>query len=159
GRRAIRGARRALRGVDPMRRLLRYRGAAPLALGALLVGMTLAGCGRSTRDSGGDDEPSAEALVPVRVAALEQRPFADAGRGPGSWRGGGELVVPAPFAAEVRSIAVHAGDRVQAGQPLAALTTAESQATIRGAELMLREARDSTARAEARRALAQARRE
>jgi multidrug efflux pump subunit AcrA (membrane-fusion protein) len=95
----------------------------------------------------------------VRLGVLESRTFADEILVSGVWRSGGDLVIAAPFDGVLDVVAAHPGDNVAAGDTLAVLVTRESEAALRGAELMLHEARDAAARGEAERALALARRE
>jgi len=135
--------------------------AAWLASTAILAaGFALAGCGggRGT-GRGAAADSSAEPVAVVQLGQLESRMFADEIVASGVWKSGGDLVVSAPFDGVVEAVAVRSGDRVASGDTLAVMVTRESESTMRGAELMLREARDSEARAEAERALAQARRE
>jgi multidrug efflux pump subunit AcrA (membrane-fusion protein) len=87
------------------------------------------------------------------------QPFVDRVDAPGDWRSNGDLIVNAPFDAVVEELDVRLGDPVAAGRVLARLETRESRAALRGAELMVREARDPAARAEATRALALAQRD
>jgi hypothetical protein len=125
---------------------------APLA--AIIVA-SAAGCGRSS-----DDAPAPpRTAVHVRVARLTERSFADIVTATGQWRAANEIVVSTPFAATVESLEPRVGDRVTQGETVGVLVTRESRATLRGAELMLRQATDAAARAEAERALALARRE
>lgn len=128
-------------------RLLRIASAAALAFGAH-------GCGHGP--GAGADEPAA-ASVAVRVRALETRSFAPIVEAQGRWRSTGEVHVMAPFAAIVESLVPRVGDRVGKGQVVGVLVTRESQAAVRGSELLLRQAADAAARDEARRALALAR--
>lgn len=114
--------------------------------------------------SGCTPEPSAEGerVAPtavVRARGLEPREFAPRIEAPGQWRASGEFRVTAPFAATVESLGARVGDRVAQGERIAWLVTRESQAAVRGAELMQRQADDSASRAEAARALALARRD
>jgi len=125
---------------------------------ATLVWLALvAGCGHGGHEA---VERAAPAVaVHVRVAELEERPFADVVTGPGQWRSANEIAVMTPFAAVVESLVPRVGDRVARGQVIAWLATRESRASLRGAELMLAQAGDAAARSEAERALALARRE
>ncbi len=135
---------------------------AAAALAAALLLATIGACGRkggSDDDAEGGGDPAGNALVPVRLAVIQPRDFQDTAESPGTWTSAAEVVVTAPFAARVQELNVRVGDRVARGQRVALLTTAESEATLEGAELMAREASDSSGRDEARRALAQARRE
>jgi multidrug efflux pump subunit AcrA (membrane-fusion protein) len=117
-----------------------------------------AGCARHAE---GDEDGAAApaAVVPVRTAVVEERTFADAVDAPGQWRSSGDVSLPAPFAAVVESLGPKLGDRVAAGDTLGMLMTRESRAALRGAELLVREAHDAAARAEAERAAALAKRD
>jgi biotin carboxyl carrier protein len=122
----------------------------------LLATLALAaGCARHADD----EEDAVAAVVPVRTAAVEERAFADVQEAPGQWRSSGDVSLPAPFAAVVESLVPRLGDRVEAGDTLGVLVTRESRAALRGAELLVREAHDPAARAEAERASALARRD
>ena len=133
------------------------RFAACLTAAFLVTALGLAaGCGRHG-DEG--DDSAAGAVVPVRTAAVEEREFSDALEAPGQWRSSGDVVIPAPFAAVVESLGPRPGDRVAAGDTLGIVLTRESRSALRGAELLVREARDPAARTEAERAVALARRD
>lgn len=95
----------------------------------------------------------------MRVRATEERVFNETVAAPGQWRSVGEVVVNAPGSGILDSLTVRPGDRVTTGQYLGRLTTRESLASMRGASLLEREAGSPSARAEAARALAIARRE
>ena len=112
-----------------------------------------------SRRSEGNDEEAVAAVVPVRTAAVEARTFTDAIEAPGQWRSSGDVSLPAPFAAVVESLEPKLGDHVAAGDTLGMLVTRQSRAALRGAELLLREAHDPAARAEAERATALANRD
>ena len=127
----------------------------PLLAMLVLGSAALAGCARH----GGEGDPGAGAVVPVRVSTVEMRTFTDLLQAPGQWRSSGDVVVPVPFAAVVESLFPHPGDRVRSGQVLGVLLTRESRSALRGAELLAREARGPAARVEADRALALARHE
>ncbi len=116
---------------------------------------SLVGCGTGS-DPASIDPPRA-AAVPVRVAALAERLFHPGVPASGQWIASNELIVGAPFVAIVDSIGPQVGDRLFHGEVVARLTTRESQAAVDGAELLLRQAGDAAARAEASRALALAR--
>jgi multidrug efflux pump subunit AcrA (membrane-fusion protein) len=115
----------------------------------------LAGCGARSEP----DEAAVEPVVVVRARAVEVRSFDDFVTASGQWRSSGEIVVAAPFAGTVDSVAARVGDRVRAGEACCWLATRESQAAVRGAALMAEQARDEASRAEAARALEQARRD
>jgi len=116
-----------------------------------------AGCSRHAESD--EDAATPAAVVPVRTAAVEERSFADAVEAPGQWRSSGDVSLPAPFAAVVESLEPKLGDHVDAGDTLGMLVTRQSRAALRGAELLLREAHDPAARAEAERAAALANRD
>jgi len=130
---------------------------APLGMAPVLTLAWLAsGCGERARSG---EEAAAAATASVEVRDVETRMFPDAVRAPGQWRSAAELVVSAPFAALVESLAPRIGDRIERGSTIGWLETRESLAAIRGAESLLRQAPDSTARAEAGLALTLARRD
>ena len=112
------------------------------------------GCARK-----GAEEAAPDPIVSVRVGRVEPRDFSDEVRVSGRWRSGGELIVAAPFAAYLDRLSARPGDVVQAGQRVAWLRTRESHAVLTGAERLLLEAKNSTERAEAARALELARRD
>ena len=133
--------------------------AATLMLSAALQIGLLAGCGSKKGGSpqGADPDTSAEPAALVKVGTLSQRTFGDEITVSGQWKSGGDLLVAAPFEGVLESVSVRPGDHVAAGATLAVLVTRESDAAVRGAELMVRSARDATERAEAARAVALAR--
>jgi len=106
-----------------------------------------------------DEADDVTAVVPVRMAAVEEREFTDLLEAPGQWRSSGDVSISAPFAAVVESLDPRPGDRVAAGDTLGMLVTRQSRAALRGAELLVREAHDPAARAEAERAAALAQRD
>ena len=121
----------------------------------LTLALAVAGCAPRGESPAAENESAA--VVHVRVAAVEERAIPSEITAPGQWRAVNEIAVTAPFAAVVESLRPHAGDRVEAGETLGLLVTRESRAAVRGAELMLRQARDPAAHAEATRALELAR--
>jgi hypothetical protein len=130
---------------------------------ALWAALVAVGCARKD----GDDEDrganeaggATEAVVAVRVARLETRTFADAIEAPGQWRSGGELVIAAPSGGVVEALSATVGDRVEAGASVGTLIPKGAWSALKGAELMVREAKDDPARADAERALALAKRD
>jgi hypothetical protein len=123
-----------------------------------------AGCGRgaATKQTAGEqtnslpgaeDAHAAEPVVRVRTRFLEVRQFEDVVTVPGQWHSAGDLVITAPFAAWVESLAVGVGDLVEPGRTLGWLETRESASALAGARLLIREARDDAASTEAQRAL------
>ncbi len=121
------------------------------------VALLVAGCGtRASREESSAGE-SAGPIVSVRIRALESRTVEDLVTAPGEWRSSGELAIVAPFAATVESLRPRIGDEVRQGETVGSLVPRESDAALRGAELLVREARDSLARAEAEQALRAAR--
>lgn len=126
---------------------------ATVRLSLLLVSLILAaGCGPAATP-----EPISQLRPEVKVARVATRVFTGAIEAPGQWRAAVETIVSAPFDAVVESIALRPGDHVGRGQTIAWCRTAESDAMVRGAEIMASQASDSSARADARRAKAQAR--
>ena len=137
-------------------RKLAWHASGKLAFACLLAFAVMAtGCARER--AGAEDNEASHVTVEVRVAHVESRSLAERVSAPGQWRAANELLVTAPFAALVESLSVRPGDRVRQGQTVGVLATRESRAAIRGAELMLRQAGDAAARAEAQRALDMAR--
>jgi len=127
--------------------------ALPKMLMILGLGAALAGCS--------SEPPADTAAIPrpeVRVARVESRSFREAIEAPGQWKASVETVLPAPFEAVVESIAVGIGDRVRRGEVLAWCRTAESDAVLRGAEMMRRQATDARSIQDAEQAVAEARR-
>jgi hypothetical protein len=124
---------------------------------AWILLLACSGCGPQ-RDVEGEVAP-ARPTVSVTVRALETRGFADVIIAPGQWRAGSDLPVVAPFAATVEALAPRVGDRVRKQETVGWLVTRESQAALRGADLLAREARDPASRDEAARAQALARRD
>jgi multidrug efflux pump subunit AcrA (membrane-fusion protein) len=125
---------------------------------ALLILFTIAAAG-CTRGAGSDEASDPPGAAAVRVRAADRRLFDDVVMAPGQWRSVGELTVNAPSSGILDSLGVQLGDAVADGQLLGHLTTRESQASLRGASLLAREARSDAARTDARRALDLARRE
>ncbi|TMQ57242.1 MAG: HlyD family efflux transporter periplasmic adaptor subunit [Candidatus Eisenbacteria bacterium] len=123
---------------------------AVLCLAALLA------LGSCTRGDSEEQRPH-EPIVPIRVEQLRSFTFEDQVQATGQWRSKADLIVAAPFAGVLGAVLARAGDALRAGATIGTMTTLESHATLKGAELLLREARDPSARAEAERAVAQAR--
>jgi multidrug efflux pump subunit AcrA (membrane-fusion protein) len=119
-----------------------------VALALLLIGGS--SCGR--RESSSDSAPPARPEVTVDVVSWRQ--FGHGLDAPGQWKSSTELAIQAPFDAVLEALTPHPGDRVTRGETLGTWLTWESAAALQGAELLAREARDSTAAREARRALA-----
>jgi len=116
------------------------------------LGAALAGCGsKPAADSAAIPRPE------VHVARVESRSFLETVEAPGQWKASVETVLPAPFEAVVESIAVGIGDSVRRGEVLAWCRTAESDAVLRGAEMMKRQANDARGIQDAEKALAEAR--
>ena len=111
-----------------------------------------AGCGPAPTP-----EPISHLRPEVKVARVATRVFTGVIEAPGQWRAAVETIVPAPFEAVVESIELRPGDHVGRGQTIAWCRTAESDAVVRGAEIMASQASDSAGHADARRAKSQAR--
>jgi len=133
--------------MTPFRSSLRR--AAPSGLTALLVLLALAGCGAPARDEAQPAQPIVEreaVVFPEGSPQVETIVTVPArARGDGRLEVNGRLAwdedrtvrVSSPFAGRVADIRVRAGDRVQAGQPLATLASPEigqAQADARRAE-------------------------
>jgi len=131
-----------------MRRIFRARLAA-LSAGAILI-LGSPGCGHRAESQ----ESASTPTVAVRAQAIEEQLFPDLLTAQGRWRSSGEITLNAPFAGTIDSLSVQIGDRVEKGRVIGRLITRESQAALRGAELLVREARDEAARREAERASA-----
>jgi multidrug efflux pump subunit AcrA (membrane-fusion protein) len=120
------------------------------AFAALLL--AVAGCAR-TRDPGEGAPPKPE----VHVVPVISRIFTGGLQAAGEWRAASESVILAPFDAVVETVTARPGERVERGQRLGWWRTYESDAAVRGAEILLQQARDPAAEREARRAIAEAR--
>ena len=123
---------------------------------ALYLGM-MTGCGKGGAGNAADPPPPT--VVAVEMRAIEPRRFEDTIEASGPWRSSGDVVIASPFAASVESLDPKAGDAVAQGQHLGWLVTRESRAALRGAELLVQQARTAAERDEARRALDLARRD
>jgi hypothetical protein len=121
-------------------------------LAAMVAALLIAGCARHE-----DEEAAARPVVPVRVERLEMRSVVPRVTTQGQWRVSDSLTVAAPFRAYVESIRPRAGDRVTKGDHIGTLVTYESRAALRGAEILVRQAKSSAEREEASRALRLAR--
>lgn len=132
----------------------------PWAWTLIVAGICLLACaGCGTRGEGGDEVAPARPTVSVTVRSLETRSFADEVTAPGQWRSGSDLPIVAPFAATVEELTPRVGDHVHQDETVGWLITRESQAAMRGADLLAREARDAPGREEAAKAQALARRD
>jgi multidrug efflux pump subunit AcrA (membrane-fusion protein) len=123
----------------------------------LTLTIVLSACGR--RSDAPSEDSGRTPSVEVRVGTISERLFRPMISASGQWISSNDLVMSAPFAAIVDSVIPRPGDRVSRREVLAWLTTRESEAALEGAELLLLQAADATARAEAERALALARRD
>ena len=104
-----------------------------------------------SKDSG------AAAATPVRMASITRGSLSVIVSGPGRTDALDVQKVRAPFAGTLESLTVVIGDRVQSGQKVGALINQTSQATLSGAQVMLRDAKTSAERSDANRALELAR--
>ncbi len=120
-----------------------------IAAGLLLV--VVSGCGRS-RDAQ-DTEP---ARPTVQVAVVAPRSFTGGLQASGEWKPANESLILAPFDAVVEAVDAHPGERVERGARLGWWHTSESDAAVRGAEIMVQQARDAAGQRDARRALTEA---
>jgi len=121
-----------------------------VAVAALAGTLALAGCG-----SKGGDAGSAEThpTVPVGIGRLEERSVRERMKGTGQWRLSDSVTVSAPFKAYVEALGPRTGDSVARGDALGTLVTYESRAALRGAEILVRQARSPPEHDEAARAL------
>lgn len=126
-----------------------------MRLGAMALAVAGSGCSGRADPAGEEAAP----VVDVRVRPLEERTFRDVVAAPGQWKAANELTLVAPFAAVVEALRPRVGDTVARGQVIGQLVTRESRAALRGAELLLSQAHDAAARAEAARALELAQRD
>jgi len=107
----------------------------------------LAGCGHH------DEEAVVHPVVPVKVARLEEQIVRAVVTTPGQWRVSDSLTISASFKAYVESLRPRAGDHLVRGDAIGTLVTYESRAALRGAEILVRQARTPSERDEAARAL------
>jgi len=89
----------------------------------------------------------------VRVERLTERDVRETVRAQGQWRVSDSVTVAAPFKAYVDSLSPRAGDTVTRGETIGSLVTYESRAALRGAEILVRQARSAAEQDEAARAL------
>jgi multidrug efflux pump subunit AcrA (membrane-fusion protein) len=112
----------------------------------------VAGCSRSH-----DPGESAPAKPEVHVAPVVSRVFTGGLQASGEWKAASESVILAPFDAVVETVSARPGERVERGHRLGWWRTYESDAAVRGAEILLQQARDPAAERDAHRAIAEAR--
>lgn len=127
---------------------------------AALVG-TLAGCGASGEPakggagSGGTSVTTAAsaAATPVQVDTVRVGDLQEVVDAPGETRSLRQIRVRAPFTGRLATLSVADGDRVRAGESLAAVVSRNSEAALEGARSMLAEASSARDSADAERAL------
>jgi HlyD family secretion protein len=112
--------------------------------------------GSSVKDAA-PSPPAGAPGTPVQVTEVERISLAQTVSAPGKTIALVQQMVRAPFAGTLTELSVVVGDRVQRGEQVGAVVSRDSEAAVSGAEEMLREAKTSTARADAERALALAR--
>jgi len=139
---------RALREPRPARAPRARR--AFVAATALAGALAVAGCGPKGGDSGSADT---HPTVPVGLARLEERSVREVVKATGQWRTSDSVTVSAPFKAYVEALGPRTGDWVARGDAIGTLVTYESRAALRGAEILVRQARSTAERDEASRAL------
>ncbi len=103
-------------------------------------------------------EAPAAAATPVQMARAERALLDLTVGGPGRTEARRQDRVRAPFPSRLVSLRVTDGDRVASGQIVAQVVSKNSQAALEGAQAMLRDARTGADSADARRAMATARR-
>lgn len=113
-----------------------------LAPAAVTIPIALAGCGEAR------EEPAPRA-TPVRVAEVERSPLADGIRAVGTVAPAEEVRLSFKAGGVVAAIDVVQGDRVRAGQRLAALARDEVDAAVSQARAMLDKAQRDLERGEA----------
>jgi multidrug efflux pump subunit AcrA (membrane-fusion protein) len=114
----------------------------------VVAALALCGC----HGGGEADDSPADRVVSVHARAVESRTFRDVVTATGEWRSRGDVVIEAPFAGVVDSLAAQLGDHVAAGQTLCLLVTSEARAGLRARQAQV-------SRADAERALEVARRD
>ena len=119
-----------------------------VAATTLAWALVAAGCGHKEGDSS-ETHPT----VPVGVGRLDERSVREVVKATGQWRVSDSVTVSATFKAYVEALGPRAGDSVARGDALGTLVTYESRAALRGAEILVRQARSSAERDEASRAL------
>jgi multidrug efflux pump subunit AcrA (membrane-fusion protein) len=121
-----------------------------LALAALAALLALAGCSRPAEDS--SDAPAANLRVPVSVRGLVRGSIEADVIAVGNTEALRREKVLSPVAGRVVSLKVLEGSFVHAGDVMVVLRTREAQATLEGADALLRAAATQRERAEAERA-------
>jgi len=118
--------------------------------GILAVALAAAGCGHR---GAGEEDSTQHPVVPVGIQRIVERNVRGLVTTQGQWRVSDSLTVAAPFRAYVEGIRPRVGDHVSKGDHIGTLVTYESRAAIRGAEILIRQARGDAERQEAERAL------
>lgn len=107
--------------------------------------------GRENTAAAGDS--GGVAATPVHTAVVTRGRLAVIVSGPGRTDALDVQKVRAPFAGTLGSLSVVIGDRVQGGQEIGTVISQTSEAALSGARVMLRDAKTSTQRSDAERAL------
>ncbi len=121
-----------------------------IVLASFAACLIIAGCSRPKEES--SDAPAANVRVPVWVRSLVRGSIESAVTAVGSTEALRKEKILSPIAGRVVSLKVLEGSSVSAGDVLAVLRTREAQATLEGADALLRTATTERQRAEARRA-------
>jgi len=120
-----------------------------LAATLLASALAVAGCGHRGEENASDKGPT----VPVRVQRIEERNVRATVASSGQWRVSDSVTVVASFRAYVEALRPKVGDAVTRGTTIGSLVTYESRAALRGAEILVHQAKSAVERDEAARAL------
>ena len=124
---------------------------------AMTLLLVLCGCGSKPPPKDPASIPSAPSATPVSVSTVSRATLPILVRGPGRTATLSPQKVRAPFDGQLINLSVSVGDRVQRGQELARLVAQNSFGELEGAQALLRAARTEQDKADAERAVANAR--
>jgi multidrug efflux pump subunit AcrA (membrane-fusion protein) len=132
------------------------RAAAAVALVGALAGLACHGKDAEARPDAGPDAAgvSPAVSVPVRVAAVARKTFAETVTATGKTASLAQQKIKAPFAGTLTELSVTDGDAVRAGQTLGTIVSRDSEAALNGAREMARQARTDTETVDGARAVA-----
>jgi multidrug efflux pump subunit AcrA (membrane-fusion protein) len=125
---------------------------------AISAAVMLAACGGGGIDPKSADPVQTPQATPVSVATVELATLVETVTAPGSTVILVEQQVRAPFSGVLTALDVVEGDRVARGKQIGKLVARDSEAAVRGAEEMVRQAMSDQERTDAERALELARR-
>ncbi|MFI5227501.1 MAG: efflux RND transporter periplasmic adaptor subunit [Gemmatimonadales bacterium] len=151
---------RTSRAVASGRQRVRFPARSVMGLGllALLIAATLDACGGGDAPAAAPDTARADsaqggAATPVHMSAVTRGNIAVVVSGPGHTDALDVQKLRAPFTGTLQELSVVVGDRVQAGQTIAAMASQASVSALTGAQIMLTAAKSAAERADAERAL------